>query len=476
MKKKYCLKPKAKAFFDAYYEENEEVKFGKEFIYDKNKYYFSEEDKKILDFAYDIYTDKYNNHDFNLSDYKLEQIILLSKNKKLTLNGISINDIKEYIPSSTLDKTDDNYKLKIDLDFNQIVPITSNVKYIYYKRDILILKEEYARLIASLLYNKLNSLTFTDIETFSKTILPIVKNNIEVTENINDIIIVKNPNTKLYFDLNYENVKLDVKFEYQNKVISYFDKEEDILRDIEYENNVKNEILELGFIIEKNKFVLKDIDQIGKLLEEDLLKLKEKYEIFTSEKLDKINIIKKSNIKSTFSIGKDNIMKFNFELDNIESNELLNIFDSLKKKKKYYKLKSGDYLDLSDEKLKQLEEITNEMNLSNKDIKNGTGQIPKYRAIYLDSLKENKYNIITTDNLFDQFINNFKEYKNVDLKLTKEEKEILRDYQVVGVKWLYNIYKCDLGGILADKMGLGKSLQTLCLIRKILKEKRILKY
>ena len=39
----------------------------------------------------------------------------------------------------------------------------------------------------------------------------------------------------------------------------------------------------------------------------------------------------------------------------------------------------------------------------------------------------------------------------------EKDKKILRDYQVTGVKWLYNIYKCGLGGILADEMGLGKS-------------------
>ena len=44
---------------------------------------------------------------------------------------------------------------------------------------------------------------------------------------------------------------------------------------------------------------------------------------------------------------------------------------------------------------------------SNKDIKNGQGIIPKYRAIYLDSVKNDKYHIIKTNNLFDDLINKF---------------------------------------------------------------------
>ncbi|MCS6893636.1 MAG: DEAD/DEAH box helicase, partial [Deltaproteobacteria bacterium] len=40
----------------------------------------------------------------------------------------------------------------------------------------------------------------------------------------------------------------------------------------------------------------------------------------------------------------------------------------------------------------------------------------------------------------------------------------LRDYQNLGVSWLYHLYKHELGGLLADEMGLGKTVQTLVLI------------
>ena len=111
------------------------------------------------------------------------------------------------------------------------------------------------------------------------------------------------------------------------------------------------------------------------------------------------------------------------------------------------------------------------MEIDVKQLKNKKITIPKYRAFFIDNLKNNRYNEITTNSNFDEFINNFSMYKNAKVKFTEEENNILRDYQRDGVKWLYTIYKCDLGGLLADEMGLGKTLQTIIFIRKLLQEK-----
>lgn len=466
--KLYIIKSKASSFFNSYYNNEGVVKFGKQFEYDPNKYYFTEEDQALIDFAYDVYHYGYSNNEFALSDFKFKQLLSLSKNKELTINGNKVIDIKEYDQDVILDKKDGDYILSFDINIDTILPLTEDFEYVYSRNEIIHFSGNYAKLVKSLIINNVDSLIFSDINKFSNTILPIVKNEIEVTDNIDNLVIVKKPNVKLYFDLNYSNVSLDIKFDYKNNIISYFDKDNsNIMRDHEYEEEVVEEILKLGFSKENKIFLLDDYDEIGILLDEKLDELALKYEVFTSEKLKNMNIVKESHITSTFSIGKDNVMSFNFELGEISNKELVDIFDSLKKKKKYFKLKSGNLLDLRDENIRELESLSNDMNLSNKDISNGSGEIPKYRAIYYDSLKKNRYNIIRTNNLFDKFIDNFKAYKDVDITFRSDEK-ILRDYQKIGVKWLYNIHKCDFGGILADEMGLGKSLQTLCFIRRIL--------
>lgn len=72
-----------------------------------------------------------------------------------------------------------------------------------------------------------------------------------------------------------------------------------------------------------------------------------------------------------------------------------------------------------------------------------------------------------------------KEAENIDdinlteeEKLDKEQKEIvplltggkLKPYQIKGVKWMISLWQNGLNGILADQMGLGKTIQTIAFL------------
>jgi len=321
--------------------------------------------------------------------------------------------------------------------------------------------------------NNLNELVFLkeQVNLFKNGMLKSIQNNINISEDITDIVISLKPEASLYFDLNKDYITCEIKLDYKGNIINYFDKNDNIIRNEEYENTIINKLLEYGFVINKNKILLTELDNIGYFLSEGISNLTE-YKIYTTKKIDSINFVKESKIKSNFSIGKDGIMSYNFDTDNINIEELDNVLSSLKSKKKYYKLKNGNIIDLNNNsELNELSNLFDDLSISSKDIKNGNLEIPKYRAFYIDSLKSN-YSIIDTDNSFNKFISNFRKYKEIDIKFSDTDEKILRDYQKEGVKWLYTLYKCDLGGILADEMGLGKSIQTICMIKEILKEKK----
>ena len=467
--KLYTLGNHATAFKVAYENQEGEVYFGKNFTYIPEKYYLSSNSKTIIESYLDVCEGSYNRNIF-AKDFKtfLNKI----KNTNFIINNYKIEGIKEGFPiSSNLIKNNDSYELDFDLE-NIEVLIKNDYEYILYKGNLYHLRKLEQELIDELMENKLDKLIIPKekVDTFTKGLLKIVRKNLKIDASVNDITLPKEISTKLYFDLRSSYILVDALFKYDEKEVNYFDKSNTILRDIDYETKVINDILKYGFEIDNNKIILKDIEKEVEFLENGLENLATKYEIFTTEKFKGINIKKKTSVSSMFGIGQDNILSYTFSLGDINSNELVNIFEEIKNKKKYYRLKNGDILNLEDESLKELSNLKDDLELSDAEIIAGHGAILKYRAIYLDSLKNTKYNIIKTDNLFDNFIDKFYKFKDINLTLSKDELKILRDYQVTGVKWLYTLAKTGFGGILADEMGLGKTIQVIYYIKQMLKD------
>lgn len=475
--KKYVLSTNTKIsnFFHAY-RYNYEYKFGKNLIYENSKYYFDKKDTEILEYIEEV-TDSsnvYSGSSVDLSNREFMNLLKLLADKGFNiLEYGKVYNVYQSMPTKyILDKNNDNFVLKIE-DYENYNILDNQFKYILYNHNMYLLNKEESEYLKILKQEKINSLTFEkkDLNKFSSGLFNKVKNNISISEEVTEIALPVKPNAKLYFDISYSKLKCDIVFDYNGKEVNYFDKV-NILRDNDYENEVLNEILNYGFIEDKNSFVITDDDDMYYFLDEIIGTLSDKYEVFTSKKIDNTKILKKVSANNNFSIGQDGIMTYKFDVDGINTEDLNNIFSALKQKKKYYKLKNNNVVSLNDnDEINELNNLVSELNLSKDDILNGDATIPKYRALYIDSLKNSKYKNIKTNNLFDEFITNFKKYKDLDITFDKKDEKILRDYQKDGVKWLNTIYKCDLGGILADEMGLGKSIQTIMFIKEVLNNK-----
>lgn len=464
--KMYSLNARYSSFKPAYLYENK-CKFGKELTYDPDNYYFNNQNKNLIEYLIK------NNINLQYSYLSASEIASIIPYLSMPFNfdNHEINYINEEFPFKTsITKKDDNYELTFN--FNGAINIAN--KYVYTNGELYKLSKKEQELVNDLLETEITKIKINkkDFPKFTQGILPIIKDNIEVDTNMQEeLVIINEPNVKLYFDINNNEVKCNLKLDY-NGEIDYFDENEKILRNTEYESNIINNLFIYGFKIENKKIILDDLDKIVYFIEIGLNELSSKYNIYTSENLKKVNIKKKTNISSMFSLGKDNIMSYNFNLDGINEKEIANILKSVKAKKKYYHLKNGDILNLEDDNLNELSEIVDDMDISDEDIINGKGTILKYRALYLDSLRKTKYKHVETDSIFDNFIDNFYKYKDSNVNLDKNDLKILRDYQITGVKWLYNLDKTGFGGILADEMGLGKTIQIIYYIKEILKEEK----
>ena len=477
LKKKYLINRESKfeSFMDACVN-NLSYEFGVNFTYNPSIHYIKSEDMELLNYLFGYIKNRgyyYRYNPFELSDRELSSLFEKLSNHKFSVVGIgTINGVKNEIPTGFSLNTDNgNYILSID-SLSDYKFIDKSFKYCIYNHFLYVLPSNYSTLIGSMMNNSLDSLIIdkNHIDVFKNGLLQNIKNDISISDDIHDFVVTNEVSPKLYFDLNRDIIECRIDFNYGEISVDYFDSSSVVVRDINYENDVFNDVCSYGFVVDDKKIVLSDIDLIGDFLSSGIHVLSEKYSIFTSKKIDDISILKKSNIKSNFSIGADGIMSYSFDTDNIDVSELDKVLSSLKKNKRYYKLKNGNIIDLNNnEELNELNSLFDDLELSSRDL-NGNIVIPKYRALYIDSLKRNKYKSIKTDNSFDLFISNFNQYKDISIDFGSDD-FVLRDYQKDGVRWLYTLYKCDLGGILADEMGLGKSLQTICFIKQVLLEK-----
>lgn len=469
--KLYVLGNKMNYFLSIYGEENEELELGKKFVYNSNDYYFDEEDNKIIEFCKINYQ---NTMSSCIPNYLVDSFMDLLKTKKIYINNMLIDGINYSNPY--------NFSIKYNGELYELI-LEDDLKYRYLDYDknyclkdgkLYRVPKKIKNILNSLSNFNTNSLVFSkeDLNKFYKVFGDNLDSNVTISDNIKNDFIITKPKVSLYFDL-IDNIVCTVKFNYNQNEINYFDENSTFLRDNLYEEEVIKDLTNIGFIIDNKEIYLVDNDLYVPLIEEYLPILSKKYSVFTTEKFDKMNFKKKINIKSHFSIGMDNIFRYDFNLDGMDNKELSSMFNEMENGKKYYRFKNGTIVNLEDEKLKELKNITDELNLDYDEMEDGKEYvIPKYRAIYLDSLKKEN-SLIETNNLFDDFVSNF---KNVKKNIIDNKDNILRDYQVTGVNWLLNIYNYGFGGILADEMGLGKSVQVIYFIRELLKQNKDFKF
>lgn len=156
-------------------------------------------------------------------------------------------------------------------------------------------------------------------------------------------------------------------------------------------------------------------------------------------------------------------LALDFSADDMDIKELKHILVAYKKKKRFYQLKNGDRIALPFDQLEEINILLNELNLT--DIPTRTAKVPAFR---LYQVKDLPSEFIQTD--FDPTY--FNQLKPQSLTISSQYSDILRPYQAQGVQWLLGLRHRGLCGILADDMGLGKSLQTIAYLASLEGDKR----
>lgn len=195
-------------------------------------------------------------------------------------------------------------------------------------------------------------------------------------------------------------------------------------------------------------------------------------EVYCTERLKRITIRKKTPMTVGVSL-ESGIMNLEVSSEEYSKDELLEILSSYRKRKKYHQLRNGDYLSLEDDNLQMLEELMDSLHITEKAFLKGNIKIPAYRALYLDKvLEKNKSVYAERDKYFKTLIKEFKTVSDSDFEIPDSLQKIMRNYQMVGYRWLKTLDAYQFGGILADDMGLGKTLQVISVLLSAKKEKK----
>ena len=152
---------------------------------------------------------------------------------------------------------------------------------------------------------------------------------------------------------------------------------------------------------------------------------------------------------------------------NVDKQELQDIMQKYKLKKKYYRLKNGDFIDLEESHdIEFLDKLVTGMDLDYTDLEKEEIRLPVNRTLYLNELlKKQEISNVSKNSEFKKIVENM-EHDNINEEIFIPENmdKILRDYQKIGFRWLKVLDSYHFGGILADDMGLGKTLQVISIV------------
>ena len=347
----------------------------------------------------------------------------------------------------------DNKLHRCSFEFDKTIIKLLNIFRVNFTKEIAFRKEEFA--------------------DFYSLVMPKIKSNISIDDIDKEELESYKPKelkVKVYLDyLATGYVTANVKFEYDNYEFSPFDQvDSKIPRNAIAESRALDKFKNSGFMLDSNKtLILANDDYIYDFINEGIKEYITEFEVLATDEFRKRQIIS-PKISSIGVKLENNLLSVDLSGIDLTSQEVEEVMKRYKLKKKYYKLKNGNFIDLSqNETLEMLDKLAEGTNTSYKELISGDLKLPVYRGLYLDSILKKHDLLVKQSESYKELINNvYSRQISEDFKLPTNLKADLREYQKVGFEWLNNLDEYNLGGILADDMGLGKTIQVLAIILK----------
>ena len=479
-----------KKFIQDYYN-HKEIRLGKEFRYIPEECQFEPTSAAVLAYLTEIYEIQetlgktYYSNLFNRQELVVSQNMLC---KLLRLaEGLHCDIILRDKKMENMEIMCSNPKLSMELqmedevlslhDMGQepIISICEDGSILCYQGCIYLPDMEFLAnlrpFFTTLFGKKQSELEFRgeNMGSFIEKVLPVIKKtmNIQVPEKIKDHYIVDQLQPKLYFDIDRSRQRpvlvARMIFAYGEHEVNPLQDEQKgsyiLVRDREEEEQLLRLMYDKHFSVRREQFVLTKEDEIFQLMTEGIQDLCRQFEVFYSKEY-KANSIKKVGMLSAgIRLNTDiNLLEMDVDYGHIPKEELRDFFRSIKLKKKYYRLKSGAFVNLMTED-KQIDELRDLLSIGEVTEDNKIA-FSQTAVMEVDELLPHTQRI-TRDAGYKQLLEDLKNPDKTNWELPNGMEDILRPYQITGYRWLCSLAHYGMGGILADDMGLGKTLQTI---------------
>ena len=479
-----------KKFIQDYYN-HKEIRLGKEFRFIPEECQFEPTSAAVLAYLTEIYeiqetlgktyySNLFNRQELVVSQNMLCKLLRLAeglhcdiilRDKKMENMEIMCSNPKL---SMELQMEDEVLSLH-DLGQEPMISICEDGSILCYQGGIYLPDMEFLAnlrpFFTTLFGKKQSELEFRgeNMGSFIEKVLPVIKKtmNIEVPEKIKDHYIVEQLQPKLYFDIDRSRQRpvlvARMIFAYGEHEVNPLQDEHKgsyiLVRDREEEEQLLRLMYDKHFSVRREQFVMTKEDEIFQLMTEGIQDLCRQFEVFYSKEY-KANSIKKVGMLSAgIRLNTDiNLLEMDVDYGHIPKEELRDFFRSIKLKKKYYRLKSGAFINLMTED-KQIDELRDLLSIGEVTDDNRIA-FSQTAVMEVDELLPHTQRI-TRDAGYKQLLEDLKNPDKTNWELPNGMEDVLRPYQITGYRWLCSLAHYGMGGILADDMGLGKTLQTI---------------
>ena len=361
-------------------------------------------------------------------------------------------------------------------------PVTESCSWVLTGGSLIRTEAEQGKLIRLLWQNQyegrfLMEYPLNETERVIGEVLPYLKirGAVEIGEELRKRLVRLPLKAEVYLDKEGKSVIATVRFLYgeielnpfgaAEKKIALDKGEKLLLRDAEGEHLVLEILANAGFRVGKENIRLSGTDAIFDFVSDGVRRLQEVSDVYLSRDFKRM-IPRRPVLSGSMRMNGDKL-ELMLTRDGEPVDEILELIEALSRKRRYFRLRTGEFLDLNDLAGWQeaaagiYEAAVRDGNELNKD----AIVLRAYRAGYLTSMLENSGLKVELDRNVTELTETLKNGGGEAAAPALAPGIALRDYQKRGYDWMFALDRMRMGGILADDMGLGKTAQIIALLQ-----------